>query len=180
MKERPEPVGFGIPTGTATSPLRGSGLGIGRGSSGSPRTRWKAASAGSRSRTIDSIQLEALPLSNSPQRLQVSGSQTGMFGNPRHHARADFVIVVECEDIIRPTDSFQNLMRSARLTLDAPADLEKCSQDPPGFSRWPLTHGVTAKTPLIGGTGSPWSSRSARTRKARTCTRSIASWRVWP
>lgn len=78
-----------------------------------------------------------------------------MLGNPGEHARAELVVVVECEHIIWPPCSFQHPMRSTRLALDTPPDPEKSSQDAPGLGRWPLTHGVTAKTPLICGTDSP-------------------------
>src|SRR5262249_36991232 len=109
--------------------------------------------------------------------LKVPRGQAGVLGDPGEHARADFVIVVEGKDVTRPGGPFQDAVRPARLPLDTPPDPQKCRQDAPGFRRRPPTHGITAKTLLICGTGSPWSSRSARTRKDRACTRSIASWR---
>lgn len=90
-----------------------------------------------------------------------------MLGNPREHVRTNLLVLVECKDVIGPTDPLQDPVRPTRLTLDAPADPQKGSQDSPGFGGWPPTHGVTAKTPAIEGTGSPWSSRSARTLKER-------------
>src|SRR5262249_12420410 len=49
-----------------------------------------------------------------------------------------------------------------------------------GPHRRPTAHAVTAKRLLTCGVGSLWSRRSARTRKQRAWTRSMASWRVCP
>jgi len=70
-----------------------------------------------------------------------------MLGDPRQHTRPDLIVLMECEYVIRPTDSFQDTMRSARLTLDAPTNPQKGCQSSPGLGGWPLAHDVTAKTP---------------------------------
>jgi hypothetical protein len=36
------------------------------------------------------------------------GSQTGMLANSRHHARANLIAIMECEDEIRRSRSLQN------------------------------------------------------------------------
>jgi hypothetical protein len=84
-----------------------------------------------------------------PKILQVSRSQARVLGNASEHARTNFDIVVKREHVIGPTDSFQDPMRSAGLPLDTPANPLQGSQDPPSLGRWPLTHGVTAKTLFI-------------------------------
>ncbi len=68
-----------------------------------------------------------------------------MLGDPRQHPWSDFFIVVEGENVIRPTDPLQNLV-GACLSFEAPANPQKGSQDPPRPRRGPLTHGTTAKT----------------------------------
>ena len=57
-----------------------------------------------------------------------------MFGDARQHARADFGIVMKCEDKIRPADPLQYLMRTTRLTLDAPPDSQQGCQHGPRLS----------------------------------------------
>src|SRR5262249_20191580 len=97
-----------------------------------------------------------------PKELQVSRSQARVLGDAGQHPRAYFVVFVKGKYVIRPTDSFQDTVRATGLALDAPADPKQGSQCLPGLRSGPLTHGATAKTLFICGTGSPWSSRSAR------------------
>ncbi len=33
-----------------------------------------------------------------------------MLGDPRQHARTDFVAIVKCKDVVRPTGALQNAM----------------------------------------------------------------------
>ncbi len=97
--------------------------------------------------------------------LQVARRQTCMLGDPREHTRANLLVVAEGKDVVGPTCSLQNTVRSTRLTLDRPPLPKKRCQDSPGLGRRPAAHGVTAKTLPICGTASPWSSRSASTRR---------------
>jgi hypothetical protein len=77
-----------------------------------------------------------------------------MLRNPCEHAWAYFLVIVKGEYIVRPTRSLKDSVRATRLTLNTPANAQKGRQDAAGFRRWPLAHGVTAKTLLIWGTGS--------------------------
>jgi len=56
------------------------------------------------------------------------GSQTGMLANSRHHARANLITIMECEDEIRRSRSLQNPVRS-RLSFDGPAAAQQSSKD---------------------------------------------------
>jgi hypothetical protein len=42
--------------------------------------------------------------------LQIPWSQARVLGYPRQHTRSDFIVLVECENVIGPTDPFQNLV----------------------------------------------------------------------
>ena len=67
-------------------------------------------------------------------------------------------------------------VRGADLPLDSPPHAEQGREHPPGLGRWPGAHVDTAKRPTTpAGTASPCSTRSARTRSPRACTREIAS-----
>jgi hypothetical protein len=54
-------------------------------------------------------------------------------GDPGQHARADLVAIVEGEDEIRPVGMGENPVGAAGVSLDAPANSEKCYQDLAGF-----------------------------------------------
>jgi hypothetical protein len=56
--------------------------------------------------------------------LKIFRGKTGMPGNSRQHLWADFVMIVEGEDIMRPTRSGKNTMGATVLPFDCPTDAE--------------------------------------------------------
>jgi hypothetical protein len=58
---------------------------------------------------------------------QIVWRKASAFGNPRHHAGADFLVVVKREDEIRPGGTFKRSVRT-RLPFHAPADLQERGQ----------------------------------------------------
>jgi hypothetical protein len=89
-----------------------------------------------------------------------------MFCYARQHSRADFVAVMKSKDIVRPACSLQNSVRS-RLAFDSPTETQQRSQNPGSFRRRPIAHAARKTSAISRGSGSPFSSRSAMTRKAR-------------
>ncbi len=51
-----------------------------------------------------------------------------MFGDPGEHLRAYLFSVMKCKDVVRPTGTGQDTMRSAVLPLDGPTDVEQGSK----------------------------------------------------
>ena len=74
--------------------------------------------------------------------LEVFGSQPGVFGYPGERNGPDFHVVMECENVIRPSCSLQRAM-GARLPFSAPPDPLEGSEDEPRLSRWPTPHAPT-------------------------------------
>ena len=67
-------------------------------------------------------------------------------------------------------------MRATHMLLDPPADVKPGSEDKTSPGCRPTAHAETAKrTAKLSGTGSPFSTRSARTRRPRAWTRATAS-----
>src|SRR5579864_1116506 len=64
--------------------------------------------------------------------------------------------------------------------LQPPPDLVEGGQDPILLTRGPLAHAARKLTFSSSAGASECSRRSARTRRARACTRATASSRVWP
>ena len=52
-----------------------------------------------------------------------------MFCDPGEHLRADLFAVMKCEDVVRPTRTGKDTMRSALLSFDCPADAQQGSED---------------------------------------------------
>src|SRR5262249_9111415 len=104
--------------------------------------------------------------------------EAGGAADAREHARSDLLIVVESEDLVRPSWPSEYAM-GAHSPFDRPADAEKRGQDASGARRRPLGH-AAVNSFLRSGTASPCSKRSASTRRARISTRASASSRVSP
>ncbi len=86
-----------------------------------------------------------------------------VLGNPRQHARADLVAVVEREHNIGPAIAFEREMRAA-LAFHAPADALQCGEHAPCLMA--TTHAPGSEMLTATGLLSPSSSRSASTRRA--------------
>jgi len=87
--------------------------------------------------------------------LQIFRLQSGPLGNSPKHARANFLVIVKCEDIIWPTGMGKNAVGSFGLTLDAPSAAQKGGKHLPSFARRPLSHVGTAKSSSSSGMPSP-------------------------
>jgi hypothetical protein len=110
-----------------------------------------------------------------PTLLQVVWSESSVFGYPRQNLWAYFFLVVEGKPIVRPSFSLKSLMGTWNRPLNAPTYPEESGQDLPRLTRWPLTH-TAVKTSSDGNCWlSPYSTRSASTRRARASTRKRAS-----
>ena len=99
--------------------------------------------------------------------LQIFWFQPGPLGNSRQHARIDFFAIVKCEHIVWPIWTGEDTVGSFGLALDTPSAPQKGGKHLPGFGRRPVGHAGTAKSSSSSGIASPWSSRSAITRRAR-------------
>ncbi len=114
-------------------------------------------------------------------RSEVAGLQAGFLGDPCQQPRADLLTIMICERNIGPTIPLKPAVRGAPLSFDPPAYPEQGRENPSGFCRGPLAHAGTAKKSATrSGTGSPCSTRSARTRNARALTSVTASEGVAP
>ena len=98
--------------------------------------------------------------------LKIVGNQPGALPNFRRHFWADFIVVVKSKDVVRPSLAHQRSMR-AGLPFDPPANAEQGRKHATRFQRRPMTHARTAnRSASAVGTSSPFSTRSAITRKA--------------
>jgi hypothetical protein len=71
---------------------------------------------------------------------------------------------MKCKDNIRSTSAFQYLMRT-RLPFDPPSYLFQCREQTFRLDAFPVAHAIE-KENINAGTTSPFSKRSATTRKA--------------
>jgi hypothetical protein len=60
---------------------------------------------------------------------QVFRSKACMLGDPRQHFRAYFFTIMECKDVVRPTGTDKNPMRSAMVPFDDPTDAKQGGED---------------------------------------------------
>jgi hypothetical protein len=60
---------------------------------------------------------------------EVLRAQTRSTSNSGQHPRSDFLAIVKCEHKICPSWTGQDPMRSSRLSLDLPANLQQRTQD---------------------------------------------------
>lgn len=58
---------------------------------------------------------------------EVAGTEAGVLRNPGEHIRPDFIVVVKCKDIVRPTGSFKNAVRTRR-SFNFPAGSKQCRE----------------------------------------------------
>jgi hypothetical protein len=66
--------------------------------------------------------------------------EASALGNASEHARADFVRVVKCKDVVRPLGTCERLMRT-RFAFELPANAEERGENASGSSGWPVGHG---------------------------------------
>ena len=95
------------------------------------------------------------------------------------YLRTDLVRVVKGEHEIRPTARAQGAVRT-RLAFDLPPSPKQRGKNAARFGGGPLRHTAATENESDCGRVSPCSSRSAMTRRARTCAFAIASSRVAP
>ena len=95
------------------------------------------------------------------------------------YPRADFLAFVKGENVIGPTRTSPNAVRSARLPFTRPTNAKQRGQNLPGFGRRPMAHDI-ANTSLSSGISSPYSSRSAIARNANALAFETASFRLSP
>jgi hypothetical protein len=99
------------------------------------------------------------------QPLQISRCQAGPSSDPGQHPWSNFLVVVEGEHEVRPAITRECSVRS-RLSLDAPADAEKGSQNLSSLGGRPGGHAALKVTFRRSGGASSFSRRSAITRSA--------------
>ena len=101
---------------------------------------------------------------------KVFGPQPGVLRDARQHARADVDAVVEGPHVVGPAFAREHPV-GASLSFDLPADAHERCQDTASFGGAPRRHEArdyAANASLkTAGISSPWSSRSATTRRAR-------------
>src|ERR1043166_2401387 len=97
-----------------------------------------------------------------------------MLRDSRQHARADLVTVVEGEHVVRIPGAFQRAVRTG-LAFDGPSDAAQGRENAGGFGGRPVAHAASKTPASSGGKASPFSSRSAMTRRASACTRERAA-----
>src|SRR5947209_3027419 len=97
-----------------------------------------------------------------------------MLRNSGEHLWANLLIVMKGEGDIGPSLASQSSMRT-RFALDDPADAKERCENPSRFGRAPGRHAALKVTLRRLGAPSPWSRRSARTRRARAWTCAMAS-----
>ena len=91
-----------------------------------------------------------------------------MFGDSCEHSRTDLILVVKCPDIVRPILPRQHAMRAPSTSLLCPADSEQGGENASCRCAASFAH-AAAKETLSNGDASPFSRRSASTRRARAC-----------
>jgi len=64
---------------------------------------------------------------------EVFGSEAAVFGDSGQHPRADFLLVVESEQEVRPAGSAEHALRRSRLSFDDPPDAKQSGEDPIGL-----------------------------------------------
>jgi hypothetical protein len=109
---------------------------------------------------------------------QILWPQAGMLGDPSQDARSEFLVIVEGEHDVGPALAFQSLVRPG-LPLDPPASPQERCEHASRLSRRPATHAASNR-PSSSTVGSPCSSLSASTRRARALAPATAASRVAP
>ena len=124
------------------------------------------------------VNCAALRIRKTSQHSEVVRGEAGVLGDPREHAWTDLIPIVEREDVVRPSRPVQVRCEPVcRLTIQP---MRRRRREP--VAPWLLAKGSCRFEDAgnLCGSGSPFSIRSAITRRARACTLERASASVVP